>query len=98
MTLPLNPQKSFGHGRGVIHLLAELEGKDRVVGALDYHNRRGDSFQFGNRVELRVDQKVHARKKPKQFAGRWGRRGKWCLKDEATNLAVCSEVGGYGRP
>src|SRR5215469_12021148 len=97
MTLSLNPQRSFGQRRGVIHLLAELEGKDRVVGALDYHNRCSDSFQFGNCVELRVDEKVHAGKKPKQFAGRSRRRGKWCLKDEATNLPVCSEVSGYGR-
>src|SRR5215469_167819 len=98
MTLPLNPQRPFGQGRGVIHLLAKLEWKDRVMGALDYHDRRGNSFQFGNCVELRVDEEVHAGKKPKQFAGRSGRRGKWRLKDEATNLAVCSEVGGYGRP
>ena len=98
MTLPLNPQKSFGQGRSVIHLLAELEGKHRVVGALDYHNGRGDSFQFGKGVELRADQKVHAGKKPKQFAGCSGRRGKWRFKDEATNLAVCSDVGGYGGP
>ena len=53
MTLALNPQRAFGQGRGVIDLLAELAGQDRVVRALDYHDRCGDSFQFRNRVELR---------------------------------------------
>ena len=97
MTIPFNPQRAFGEGCCVINLLAELEGQDGVVSALDDHDRRGDVFQFGNGVELRVNEKVHAGKKPKQFAGRSGRGGKGCLEDEATNLAVGSEVGCYGR-
>ena len=98
MTLPLNPQRAFGEGCCVINLPAELERQDGVVGALNYHDRRGDFFQFGNRVELRVNEKVHAGEKPKQFAGGSRRRRKGRLEDEATNLAVGSKVGGHGRP
>ena len=68
------------------------------MGALDYQDGHGDLFQFGNRVELGVNQKAHAGKKPKQFASGSRRRRKGCLEDEAAYLSAGSKVGGYGCP
>ena len=54
VTLALNPEKVFRRARGVIHFLAEYEGQDGVVSALDDHDGNRHFFQFGNCVELGV--------------------------------------------
>src|SRR5215469_2714812 len=95
MAFAFNPQKALGWGRCTIHLLAEFKRQDGVVSTLDYHDGRGDFFQFGNRVELRVNEKAKTGEKPKQFAGSSRRRRQWRLENEATNFVASGEVSGY---
>lgn len=98
MARTLNTEETLGRRGGVIHLLAELEGEDRIVSTLDYHHGSPDLFQFGNRVELRVNEKAQAGEKPEHLAGRSRRRRKRCFEDERTYFVMGSDIGGYGRP
>jgi len=97
VALALNTEETLGGGRRVIHLLAKLEGQDRIVSTLDYHDGSRGLFQFGDRVELRVNEKAQTGEKPEHLAGRSKRRRERCFEDEATYFVVGSEISGYGR-
>lgn len=55
MAKAVDLEKLFGSAGGVVDLLAELEGQDWVLGAVNDEDGGGNLLQIGLRVELRVN-------------------------------------------
>ena len=58
VTFAIDPRKTFGRWRGVVNLLAKLEGQDGVLCTVNDQDRRGDMSQFGYRIKLGVNEKT----------------------------------------
>lgn len=54
MALAIDLEKLFRSTRGIVDLLAELEWQDWILSAVNDEDGRGNFFQIGLRVELRV--------------------------------------------
>ena len=98
MAIAIDLEKVFRSAGRIVDLLAELEGHDWVLGAVNDEDGCGDLFQIGLRVQLGVNKQAQAGEKPKDFAGHAGRGGERRFEDEAADYVVSGEIGGYGGP
>lgn len=85
-----------GWGR-VVDGLAELEGDDTILGAVDDQDGHGGFVQARSRVELAANKELNSRKEPEQLAGqdRSGRERRF--QDYRAYFSARGQVCGHGR-
>jgi hypothetical protein len=77
---------------GRVHLLAELEQYDWIVETMDDENRCHDLPQIGFHVDLAVNEKTQAWKKPIDCAGHTSCRGERRFEDDSADYAISGEM------
>jgi len=98
MAVAVDLDEGFGRKRRIVNLLAELKRNDRILIAVDNQNGRANLLQPYVSIELAVRQQADARQKPENLARNLRSRRKWGLKNHASDLLMCCQMGGDRSP